>query len=174
MNEVGVAAARKRLIELGSNRAKIEQFPPTQVILLDEWHKHEVLRDDVLKLMHLPYWQVEAALIESAEKAASEKESLLAPFTEHLLVIPVCQAGLQQRIALLRCVEALRLYAADHDGKLPAKLEDVPVPVPVDPVTGKPFSFRLDGATAFLRGTPPRGKEKDAQYNRRYEVTIRK
>ena len=32
-------------------------------------------------------------------------------------------ARLDQRLALLRCVEALRMYAAENDGKLPAKLE---------------------------------------------------
>ena len=34
------------------------------------------------------------------------------------------QGRLDQRIALLRHVEALRLYAAEHDGTLPAKLSD--------------------------------------------------
>ncbi len=58
------------------------------------------------------------------------------------------QARLDQRIALLRHVEALRLHAAEHDGKLPAKLSEVSVPLPDDPVTGKPFRYELTGATA--------------------------
>lgn len=82
--------------------------------------------------------------------------------------------GGHQRIALLRCVEGLRLYAAGHDGRLPEKLADVPLPLPVDPVTGKPFGYQLDGVTALLRGTSPKGMEKNPAYNVRYEVTIRK
>ena len=62
------------------------------------------------------------------------------------------QGQLEQQIALLRHVEALRLYAAEHDGKLPAKLSDISVPLPIDPVTGKPFVYAVDGATAHIRG----------------------
>ena len=83
-------------------------------------------------------------------------------------------ARLEQRIALLRCVEALRLYAAAHDGKLPVLLADAPVPVPVDPITGKEFRYSLEGGTALLRGTPPSGLEKNAAYNVRYEIKIAK
>ncbi len=62
------------------------------------------------------------------------------------------EAGLEQQIALLRHVEALRLFAAEHDGKLPATLSDISVPLPLDPVTGKPFVYTVTGATAHLRG----------------------
>jgi len=74
----------------------------------------------------------------------------------------------------LRCVEALRIHAAEHDGKLPVSLADIKLPLPVDAVTGKPFVYKLDGATAILRGMPPPGQEKVAAYNVRYEVTIAK
>ena len=172
-NEGGVDAARKRLIESGLAPEKVKQFRPPQVILLDEKNKYEILRDDVLKLTNLPYWQIESTLAENKKREEDDAATLFSWMATRFDE-PTNQVRCEQRIALLRCVEALRLYAADHDGKLPAKLDDVPVPVPVDPVTGKSFSYQLDGATASLRGTPPRGKEKDAAYNRRYEVTIRK
>jgi hypothetical protein len=68
---------------------------------------------------------------------------------------------------LLRCVEAVRIYAAEHDGKLPARLDDVRLPLPVDPATGKPFTYKLDGKTAHLHGEP-------LVVQVRYEVTIAK
>jgi hypothetical protein len=77
------------------------------------------------------------------------------------------QARLDQRIALLRCVEALRIYAAENDGKLPANLDDIPLPLPVDPATGKLFTYKVEGKTAHLHGEPL-GVEV------RYEVTIGK
>ena len=83
-----------------------------------------------------------------------------------MLLVPVmhnvrqAQGRVDQRIALLRHIEALRLHAAEHDGTLPAKLSDVAVPLPVDPVTGKPFRYEVTGNTAHLRGTPPAGQEK--------------
>jgi hypothetical protein len=79
------------------------------------------------------------------------------------------QRRLEQRVALLRCVEALRLYAAAHDGRLPAALAGVGVPLPVDPLTGKPFAYELDGATARLRAA---GKGPGSEV--RYKITIRK
>ena len=81
---------------------------------------------------------------------------------------------LDQRIALLRHVEALRLYAAEHNGTLPAKLSEISVPLPDDPFTGKPFRYEVAGNTAHLRGTPPPGMEKDPAYNVHYEVTLQK
>jgi hypothetical protein len=84
------------------------------------------------------------------------------------------QGRLEQRIALLRHVEALRMYAAAHDGQLPARLADCPVPLPDDPFSGKPFRYEIDGATAHLRGCPPRGEPKNPAYNVHFEVTIKK
>ena len=80
---------------------------------------------------------------------------------------------LDQRIALLRHVEALRLYAAEHGGTLPRSLSEVPVPLPDDPLTGKPFRYELAGDTAHLRGQPPAGEEANADFNLHYEVTLR-
>ena len=43
------------------------------------------------------------------------------------------------------------MYAAAHDGKLPATLDDIEeVPIPLNPMTGKPFPYHLEGKTAVL------------------------
>jgi hypothetical protein len=84
------------------------------------------------------------------------------------------QGRLEQRIALLRHVEALRLYAAAHAGTLPEKLADVEVPLPVDPFTGKAFRYEVKDGVAHLRGSPPKGDEQNAAYNLHYEIIIRK
>ena len=98
----------------------------------------------------MPAWQVEAL----AGQTKSKKEPAL--FADALVPalhkVRRAQGRLEQRIALLRHVEALRLYAAEHDGTLPAKLSDIAVPLPVDPFTGKPFRYEVEGAT----GSPPR------------------
>jgi hypothetical protein len=78
-----------------------------------------------------------------------------------------------RRFAGLRCVEAIRLYAAGHDGKLPAALADITdVPAPPDPVTGKPFVYMVQGDKAKLDSPAPTGQE--FPYQRvRYEITLR-
>ncbi len=83
------------------------------------------------------------------------------------------QAKLEPRIALLVCVEALRLYAAEHTGAFPGKLSDLSVPVPADPFTGKPFGYEANGKRAHLRGTPPASEAKSAEFRIHYEITLR-
>ena len=65
-------------------------------------------------------------------------------------------------------------YAAEHNGKLPAKLSEITVPLPEDPFTGQPFHYRVEGTTAHLRGSPPPGEEKNPIFNIHYEVTFQK
>ncbi len=147
------------------------RFPAEQVLLLDEMRGFNELRDESAKLMTLPAWQVEAL---AGQIKAPNPDALFESLTSAYLRVRRAQGRLEQRIALLRHVEALRLYAAEHDGKLPANLSEITVPLPPDPFTGKPFHFRLDGPTAHLRGTPPAGLEKDAAWNIHYEITIQK
>jgi hypothetical protein len=164
-------AARKRLIDAGLAEKKVASFPALQVLLLDEKREYEERRDEETKGIQLPYWQREAFLTKA--RPQSEDVFLFRP------LVPICtrmrnyQARVDQRIALLRTVEALRLYAAAHSGRLPDKLTDVPVPLPIDPVIGKPFSYKKDGNKATLKGTTPLGQEKNPYFNIRFEVTIK-
>jgi hypothetical protein len=58
---------------------------------------------------------------------------------------------LNRHVAVLQCIEAIRLYAGSHDGEFPGKLSDVTdIKIPVDPVTKKPFSYKKIGSEAVL------------------------
>ena len=109
-----------------------------------------------------------------SQKPESDEDGLFADLLPDVVGIRRALGRLEQRVALLRHVEALRLYAAAHDGRLPATLADLPVPLPDDPFTGKPFHYQADGATAHLRGSPPQGDQKNPAFNVHYEVTIQK
>ncbi len=171
-DEGKVSAARRRLIESGLAEDRVVRFPAEQVILLDEKREFEVRRDDIMKTMSLPAWQSEAL----ADQAPPAREPAL--FAHALLEgvsgVRLPQARLDQRIALLRHIEALRLYAADHNGTFPAKLTEIPVPLPDDPFTGKPFRYEVNGTTAHLRGSPAASMETDPGYKVHYEVTLQK
>ena len=68
----------------------------------------------------------------------------------------------------------LRLYAAAH-GKLPGKLADITeVPIPIDPFTGQPLDYRLDGDQATLTVPPPAGEPAFESNSRRFEITLKK
>lgn len=78
---------------------------------------------------------------------------------------------LDRHVAALQCIEALRLYAAGHNGKFPIALAEIAeVPVPDDPVTRKPFSYTRAGSKAVLEAAAPEGAtDKEAM---RYELKL--
>ena len=86
-------------------------------------------------------------------QAASEKEiiplfSSLAPAAG---AVANAAVGNERWFAMLRTIVALRLYAAAHGGQGPKQLQEVSeAPVPNDPLSGKPFIYRVEGDKAVL------------------------
>jgi hypothetical protein len=171
---VEMTAARNHLIEYGLSEERVQSFPAEQIVLLDEKLKWEITRDEMFKALKLPTWQAMKLVTDSSKVFRADKDSnlfySLTPFIEK---VRLAQGRLEQRIALLRHIEAIRLYAAEHQGQLPARLADISVPLPVDPFTGKPIRYELVEGVAHLRGTPPVGIENVAAYNLHYEITIK-
>jgi len=80
----------------------------------------------------------------------------------------------QRRIDALRVVEAVRNYAATHQGQLPSALDEIAdTPIPNDIFTGEPFHYELTEVAALLWGRRYEidGKEVAAI---RYRVNLRK
>jgi hypothetical protein len=189
-----VRAARRRLVDTGSTRdllktsstvqvilrrmaeavnaeELVEKFPPAQVILLDEKRAYEIQRDERMKLLGLAPWQIDLQIAGMNPKCDSD--CLFAEFLPPVIESRWAQGQLEQRIALLRYVEALRMFAAEHGGKLPLKLSDVSLPLPADPFTGKAFQYSVVGTTAHLRGRPARDDDKRGIIFA-YDVTLQK
>jgi hypothetical protein len=164
-------ATRKRLLEAGVAEGVLPSFSPLQVLLVDAKRDYELRRDERVKLLALASWQIDA--LSDAERGAAG-EGLLSDFLPEVIKIRQSQARFEQRIALLRHVEALRIFAAAHEGKWPEKLSDIPLPLPVDPITGKAFRYEIEAGTAHLRGGSPKGEEKNPAFNIRVSITQRK
>jgi hypothetical protein len=84
------------------------------------------------------------------------------------------EARSERDIAILRIFEAIRLYAAAHDGQLPEKLSDITeVPIPNDPIHGTAFIYnRIDtDNTAILEAPGASGLPNNA-YWLRYEIHL--
>src|SRR5262249_12826020 len=145
-----VRAARGRLVAAGCGPELADKFAPLQVILLDAKRDYEIQRDERMKVLALPMWQIDARA--GNEVQERDKDLLFADLLPDVVKLRRTQAQLDRQIALLRHVEALRLYAAEHEGRLPDKAGDISVPLPVDPVTGTPFAYALEEKTAHLRG----------------------
>lgn len=160
-NPAEVNKARKALVEYGLNPKAVEAMLPLQVVILDESRKFEEDRDLISSWLMQPYPQAERALLALEEK-------MLPTY----LRVYRAQIRTEQRLRMLQVLEGLRLHAAANEGRLPRTLDEMAVPLPVDPVTDKPFRYTLEEGKAILRGTPPRGMEKEAAFNVIYEVTM--
>lgn len=164
-----LAAARGRLEKAGFKPAAVARMPRLQVFLADEFLQYRVLQDDLLKWANVPFWKRPADL-EQGLKGKGGFAALLPAVTK----VAQAQARVQQRIGLLTVVEAVRLHAAEHGGAVPSTLDAIALPLPPDPVTGKPFLYEVKDGKAVIRATPAPGRENEPQFNRVYEVTIRK
>ncbi len=141
-------AARQRLIQIGAADQTLGKFPPLQIILLDQKHRYEIERDERLKLLCVPVWQVAGWVPKDKPEGAAKRP--LAELLPNVDKLRAAQAELERQLAILRYIEALRLAAAGHDGTPPAQLADIRVPLPSDPVSGKPFRYSAEGTTAHV------------------------
>jgi hypothetical protein len=160
-----------KVLDLNSALDLIRKMPPLQIVLLDEKQEFGTRTDERMKLLALTPWQIDRL---GGDKLERDGSALFANLLPHVVEARRAQGRLEQRIAMLRYVEALRLHAAEHDGKLPEKLSAMAVPLPDDPFTGKPFAYEVKGGTASLRGGSPRHGGKNAACDVRYEVTFQK
>jgi hypothetical protein len=173
-----LVAARKFVADhAGKSAAEVAAMPPAQVLLLYISGSYSDLRDNMFKLTYLPFAEALPRLPDAAGrlKAATGGEGvrLAKLFLPAVAKVMMAQVRLDRRVALLRAVEALRLYAAAHGGELPQSLDQVTeAPVPPDPGTGKPYESHRDGAAATLVSKVP-GEPLETT-GLRYRVTIRK
>jgi hypothetical protein len=153
--------AKRYLIEdCGMAPEKVEAYPIAQVVFLGIVRYYEEARDDQFKWNHLPYWQAEAKIprggFSASTKARGERAGLITAPAKMLLpavlAVRTAAARIDQQVALSQAVEAIRMYGAAHDGRLPRTLDDLPVPAPHEPFTGKPLDYRYHGSYAELNG----------------------
>ncbi len=147
--------AKKALAAGGMTEAEIAKMPQNQVVLLFALRELRRLNDERVKWMALPYSEGHEGLkrVDDAAKLLAEKHDaplFVTQFGAALNKVYLAQVRIDRRIAVLRCIEALKLHASET-GKFPASLNDVKsVPIPLDPMVNRPFEYRLDGDAAIL------------------------
>jgi hypothetical protein len=164
-----VTAMKERLAKLGHKPADLDRLSTLQIAMMDDFARYERYRDDLMKWTNLPYWELPADLA-----ARKQPEGVFAELAPAAFKVMQARTRLQQYLSLLQAVEAVRIHAAENKGKLPASLIETKLPVPVDPVTGKPLIYEVKGGVAAIRGTPPADRKTDPSFNRVYEVMLRK
>lgn len=165
------------VVRCGRTSKEVERMNDSQLLLEFTRLKYEQLRDDMFRWMTLPYAEARPG-IEAAEKQLSDEKKdggEIIPFGA--VILPAVStmkhhyARADRRHDVLRIVEALRLYANHHDGKLPQSLADLTnVPLPkIDPISSRPYEYVLDGDVARLTLPEENRGDKTALV---YEITV--
>jgi hypothetical protein len=181
--------ARQYLLAHGTPQAKLAAMSPEQLAGTYLCQEYLAASDELWKSWTLPFPQAQEQMTRAWRALAPTR----APASENPLIqanlvpwdwqnnrpesIPtVLRARFQmtrpdRSIALMRVIEALRDYAAHHEGRPPQTLDQITdLPVPLDPATGAPFLYELHGTTARLDGPPPPGRSvSSGQY---FELTF--
>jgi len=167
-----LTAARKGLTDAGYPADAVAKYPLQQVIVHHVLRKALLYNDERLKWVTVPYWQAEAGLAELQTAPPEIEDKLAWRLGFAVPKVMAAHARLEQRLAMLRIAEAVRLDAVKNGGKLVTSLSDLSVPVPIDPVSGKAFDYKVDGLTATLAGKPTPAGKGPLQY--KYEIRLRK
>jgi hypothetical protein len=165
--------ARQYLIQTGTPRDVVEAMPPLEAVAIYQVDEYERVFQEMQKWFALPYWQARAGLAASIDeyvKAAEPRTNMLLGFVPAMNKVFANCVIADRGLAALQTVEALRGYAAAHQGKLPATLEELDdfMPAPLDPMTGRNFDY-VPGDGGFTLQAAPM----DERGGIRYEVTIK-
>lgn len=172
--------AKADLLEQGYSANKIDAWPALYAILVYQHQQFRAVRDLSFKWSYVPYPQARVGLKQGDQAISriweySNGSEFVNPF---VIVMPAIyrigfiDARLERDITILRCIEAIRMYAAEHDGTLPSSLTEITqVPVPSDPMHGRAFRYQVAGGKAILESpVPPDGGPRDGL---RYEITLK-
>lgn len=138
--------------------SKVDALPTAQVVFLaivrfnerdaDEGAKWSLLPiDTVIRNKHYQDWQ--QARPETFRKAGWV--SIPSKVLSFGIFSSESRNRVQQHIAVMQTIEAIKLYGASNQGKLPQTLDETPLPCPNDPFTGKPFFYEVSNGEALLK-----------------------
>jgi hypothetical protein len=157
--------ASRALISKGWPEEKVKAMPIIQVACLHTYLEYKELRDDIYKWLNVPFRVSYDKLGSAMDKmmTGNPENQLLTMFGQ---LTPSLSSGrmgffrLERQLDAIQAIEAIRLYAHNHQGKLPPTLDAITeAPVPLDPATGMPFEYVLSGdsatlATPIVKGIP--------------------
>jgi hypothetical protein len=173
--------ARTWLVQHGYDAKQVKDMPGNQAVGIYYVESYQLASDSMCKWAGFPWWQARAGYEKSVEELVRlKREQAGNPL---LQIFPAMGhvhrsiASTDRRVEMLRIVEALRGYAAAHDGHLPPSLADLTdTPAPLDPMTGKAFDYEVSGNAALLRSLTSglRGGGRDEIYHMTTSVRLGK
>jgi hypothetical protein len=136
------------------------------------------MRDELFKWVNVPYPRAYKGLDEADRRIGAGQQGkhqglpfvAVLPAIRAVFIVP---ARIDRRLDAIQCIEAIRLYAAAHDGTLPPSLEAISeAPAPLDPATGMPFEYKVGDHSATLTAPNIPGASIHPFYQIRYELKL--
>ena len=160
----GYPLAKASLLEDGMDPQVVDEMSEGQVIAIHVARGNRRFYEENLKSILLSYpearqqWALPQPKLKLAPAAANNIDlkdgdvlrvfAILMPNFRLAWNAPM---RIERQFAAIRAIEAIRMHAAAHDGKLPSSLAEITaVVVPKDPFLDQPFTYALDGSTAVL------------------------
>jgi hypothetical protein len=182
------AEGKKELVERYKlSGEQVAAMPSFQVAALYAYRDYKEAFEEMVKWANVPegwkYADYKAAQdrLSKAVKRLDELyfRGLLRGLTDGgafpLDKVSLAAARVDRRLAAMRCVEAIRQYAVKHDGKFPPTLADVKeLPIPHDPLTGKPFEYAVEGDKATLALAKPAEEKPNPNQLLKYYITMKR
>lgn len=167
--------ATQYLISAGIPKEKVDAMAPDQAVGTYFCQEARATSDELWKSWGLPYPQAQEQMLRSWRGLGADQPPLVdnplfqtsqvwrtGPAQQSDYTVPsllrwrYVLSKVDRQIAMLRTIEALRDYAARHDGHPPARLDLITdLPVPPDPITGKPFDYAVTVQTVQLEALTP-------------------
>ena len=152
-------------------------MPTVQVAALYTFQTYQEYRDDIFKWTGLPYYQASRGMdaASRSHNAELQRRPLLKLFA---VVLPSIQSSypatvrVERRLDALQCIESIRIYVATHHS-FPGRLEDITeAPTPIDPMSGQPFGYRVEGDRVTLTAPDAPGVARIPFYAIHYELKL--
>jgi hypothetical protein len=164
--------AKPWLIAHGMARGQVEAMSNEQAVGMYWCQEYKTASDELWKAWTLPYWQANEQMMQSWRAMRADQPPLSQnPLVDAYLICEDAYGNRRevpeglyiryqitrtdQYLALMRTIEALRDYAASHEGHPPQNLDQIALPLPVDPLTGKPFEYHANGQSATIEAPSP-------------------
>lgn len=174
-------SAKSELIQRGWTKEEVEKLGGAQTVFVNSYERYRELRDSLWKWFYQPYHLALPKFLDLFGHNRSQLSKYKADVFFQILTLPLAAsdrvyeavARSERRVAGLRTVEAIRIYAVANQGNPPTKLADCTVPVPDDPFTGKPFKYMSQKTGFTLSGSPPAENRPMHRNNFTYTITIK-
>jgi hypothetical protein len=157
-------AAKERLVRSGMTPQEVANLAANSVVLAYDVAQYRQQAQELIKWAGFPPWESMAGLRAAGERIQAERQD----YNALTLLLPAFHnsgrhiAWVDRELAMMMCVEAIRAYAASHDGKPPPNLEALSpqTPASIDPMSGRAFEYQAKDNAVTLRGPAPEGETK--------------